>query len=168
MTRIGLRFAASALAGASLAALAACGGGGGSASNAAPAANAVPAANAAPISMTSPPGPAAATPGGLGPTSASGVRYCGAIHNSSTNQDDQGEIDIDPGPGFDGNVTVLGQTLSGAGRFQGTMAAGQCSGVAAASGLAFTGACPAGGAYDGTYTINGQQGTFRMSSGNCH
>ena len=160
MARIGLRFAASALAGASLGVLAACGGG---ASNTPSAANAAP-SNAAPAAATTPARP----PGGPGPTSAGAARYCGPIHNNSTNQDDQAEIDIDAGGGFNGNVTVLGQTLSGAGRFQGTMAGGQCSGVAAASGLAFTGACPSGGEYDGTYTINGQAGTFRMSSGNCH
>jgi hypothetical protein len=162
MTNFGLRLLVSAAAGASLVALAACGGGG--TSNATPADDAAPtAANAAPV--TPPPArsgpPAQASAGGSG-------RYCGAIHNASTNQDDQGEIDVDPGQGFNGNVTVLGQTLSGAGRFQGTMAGGQCSGVAASSGLAFTGACPSGGEYDGTYTINGQSGTFKMSSGACH
>jgi hypothetical protein len=163
MIHAAIRLLASVAAGASLVALSACGGSGGS--NNAPAANATPAGNAAPpVAAATPSGPR----NGLGPMTGAGARYCGPIHNSTTNQDDQAEIDVDAGDGFNGNVTVLGQTLSGAGRFQGTMASGQCSGVAASSGLAFTGACPSGGEYDGTYTINGQNGTLRMSSGNCH
>lgn len=151
------------LVGASLVGLAGCGNNGA-------AANAAGSNAAAPPSAANLAVPAAAAGVAVAPpaqaSAAGATRYCGAIHNATLNQDAQGEVDIDPGPAFSGNIIVSGQ-LSGGGRFQGTMTGGQCSGFAASSGLAFSGACPAAGEFDGTYSINGQQGVFHLSTAGC-
>jgi hypothetical protein len=160
----------SVLVGVGLLSVAACGGG--AATNAGAANNAAPAplaaANAPPTA--GPAMPPAAAPPATGAQAATGgaTRYCGAIHNTTLNQDDTAELDLNPGPGFSGTVTVGGRTLQGGGAFQGSMTGILCGGYAASSGLSFQGNCPANGEFDGEYTINGQQGTFRMNTANCH
>jgi len=173
------RFLASALVGASLVGLAGCGNNGAAGnstgSNAAPPPPAANAAPAGPAAAPANPPPAAnaaaapATPSASPPAEASAAgpqRYCGTIHNSTLDQDAQGEADIDAGPAFSGNIIVSGR-LEGGGRFQGTSSGGECSGYAASSGLSFSGACPAGGVFNGTYSINNQKGEFHLSTAGC-
>jgi hypothetical protein len=150
-----------AIVGVGLVALAGCGGGG--AANTAAANATVPVATANTVQPLQPAPPLAVAQPTSGP-----ARYCGTIHNATVNQDEQGEVDVNAGPGFSGAIILNGSTLQGgAGPFQGTMANGQC-GANSSGGLAFTGACPAGGEYDGSFTIQGQQGVFHMSTAACH
>jgi hypothetical protein len=165
MAQVGSRSFVAAMVGASLMALAGCGSGAGSIT----AGGNAPAANAAAL------GPVAnaiqSTQFAAGPTQpASGpTRYCGTIQNMTVNEGEQGEIDVNPGAGFSGTIILNGSTLQGgAGPFQGTTSNGQCSGVSSSGGLSFTGSCPTGGEYDGSYAIQGQQGVFRMSTSACH
>jgi hypothetical protein len=160
MAKVGGGSFLAVMLGASVMALAGCNGGGG-----ASAGGNTTAGNAAVLAPANAPTQVAAAPTPVaGPT-----RYCGTIHNTSVGQDEPGEIDVNPGAGFSGTIILNGSTLQGgAGPFQGTNSGGQCGAMSTSGGLSFTGACPTGTEYDGTYTIQGQQGTFQMSSTACH
>ena len=167
MAHVGRGGAVAAMVGAGLLALAGCGGGGNAAIGNTPAAN--PAVQGLAANAAQPTQPA--TPLAVGPAQPQSgpTRYCGTIHNATVNEDEQGEIDVNPGAGFSGAIVLNGSTLTGgAGSFLGTMSNGQCGGVSSNGGLTFTGACPTGGEYDGSYTIQGQQGVFHMSTSACH
>lgn len=129
----------------------------------------------APAPVPTPPQfPRPITPAPLPPppqVPAQPVRMCGMSHNLTYNADIRLEMTVKPGPGFTGTVIVgnaANQTnLStfGGGDFNGMRTGTNCQATTTGR-LSFTGQCTPT-SVTASYTIDGQRGTFQVSTAGC-